>query len=122
MDPVELAAQIEQTRAFIAARPITVVLTPHTREGDGSGGKKLVAGEPRAPQVMRLTDTASIRQRARSTEVGEQHVEESVLLAMPDAAIAPYDTFDAYGATWQVKELLFPLDYEIRATVVRYGR
>lgn len=122
MNPVELAAQIRQTRAFIDANPLTVVLTPHTREADGSGGRKLVAGEPRQPQTVRIMETASTRMAARPTEVGEGYQQEATLLALPDAVVEVNDMFPYSGGTWRVIELLLPIGYEIRAVVVRHGR
>lgn len=122
MDAVELAAQVAITEGFIATRPETIVLTPREEEPDGSGGTRWVDAPPRSPQQMRFVESGSMRSDARTTEVGEQWAQEAVLLAMPDALIAVNDEFFWDGSTWKVDELMFPNGYEIRATVLRYGR
>lgn len=125
MDPVELAAQVAVTEGFIGTRPVTLVLTPHEKISDGTGGKKLSALPPRPPQIMRFIEAGRTGSTAgaetRPTETGEQWAQQATLLGMPDAAIAEEDTFPWDGATWKVLEVLFPNGYETRATVARYG-
>lgn len=118
----ELAAQLRQTQAFINTRPVTLTLTPHTLAADGSGGQQLTAGIPRDPQVFRFIEVVSLRSDRRVTDVGEQYMKDATLLGMPDAVIAPQDTFEWSGYTWTVMEIEFPNGYEVRALVSRYGR
>lgn len=120
MNPVELTAQIRQTAAFIAVDPVPLVLTPHGRQADGSGGHRLVAEAPRPSQTFRIIDNTS--QATRPTDTGEQWTQGVTVLGMPDAVVEPEDTFDFAGSTWKVTELLFPLAYEVRALAVRHGR
>lgn len=107
------------TAAFINTRPVDVVLTPYALAGDGQGGKKKTASPPRPPQRVRFVEEALGR---RVTEIGEQYVQAATILALPDAVIAIDDEFLALGGLWRVDEIQFPNEYEIRATVLRYGR
>ena len=45
---------------------------------------------------------------------------ELYLLAMPDANIQRYDKFSWHGIDWQIDEIHFKPDYEMRCDVVRY--
>lgn len=124
MDPVELAAQIAVTEAFIQTRPVSLTLVPYEKISDGTGGKKLSALPPRAPQQMRFVEksrTSSTGSETRLTETGEQWAQEAILLSMPDSIIEEEDRFSWDGSTWKVLEVLFPNEYETRATVARYG-
>lgn len=120
MDALELAAQVAVTEGFIATRPETIVLTPVEVTGDGSGGELRTHGLPRPPQQMRLVESGN--GDLRPTEVGEQWVQEAVLLGMPDAAIEVNDEFPYDGSVWRVQQVMFPNGYEVRAVVLRYGR
>lgn len=122
MDPVELAAQVAITEGFINTRPVTLTLTPITKVADGKGGSKRTPGPARSPQVMRFIESGSLRADLRSTDTGEQWAQDAILLAMPDATIFVNDEFVWDGSTWRVEEVLFPNGYEVRATVLRYGR
>lgn len=122
MDAVELAAQVAITEGFIATRPVVLTLTPTSNVPDGKGGTKRTPAAPRTPQQMRFVESGSLRADLRSTETGEQWAQDAMLLAMPDAVIAVGDEFSWDGSTWRVEEVLFPNDYEVRASVVRYGR
>ena len=122
MDPVELAAQVSITEGFIATRPETLTLIPIDKVPDGKGGLKRSPGAARSPQTMRFVESGSLRADLRSTDTGEQWAQDAILLAMPDAQIDIDDEFDWDGSRWKVEEVLFPNGYEIRATVLRYGR
>lgn len=115
----ELRAQIAMTAAFVNTRPVDVVMTPYEWTSDGSGGRKKTAAAPRTPQRVRFVEGDIGR---RLSDIGEQYVQAATILAVPDAVIAVDDEFDWDGGRWRVEEVLFPNEYEIRATVLRYGR
>lgn len=116
---VELAAQIAITRAYVNTRPVSLVLTPYTFDGDGSGGRKKIASSPRPAQVARFLEGTS---SDASTELGSQYTQSATLMAEPTFEIAVNDEFFWDGSTWRVDAIEFPNGYEIRATVLRYGR
>lgn len=118
----ELEVQIRLTKAFINTRPETIVLTPYDEASDGAGGRRYVPLPARPPQVVRFVESGSLRSNIRSTETGDQYEQDSNLIMMPDGQIAVDDRFVWDNSTWRVSDLGFPNDYEIRATVVRYGR
>lgn len=119
----ELAAQIRQTEAYIATRPVELVLQPHAYQADGTGGRRLVAtAGVRQPQTMRFIEPSTMSARDRTTLEGSQYSQEAILLMMPDAEADVNDQFEWDGDTWRVTEVLFPNGWSKRATVLRYGR
>ena len=58
----------------------------------------------------------------RDTELGDQKREDDILLGMPDAEMEVGDVFDYDGDRWTITEFAFDIEYEKRATVIRYGR
>lgn len=115
----ELAVQKRMTQAFIDTRPETIVLTPMVQAPDGSGGRKKTPGRPRPPQQVRFIEDGITRS---VSEIGTQYTQAARLLAMPSTQIAVDDEFTWGGGTWRVEEIEFPNEYEIRATILRYGR
>lgn len=121
----ELAHQIRNTEAFIAARYTDLVLTPRSQVRSGSG-TSWQDGPPKPAQRVRIIDQSSARSPEPGLVRGADGVQrrvEYMLLGMPEADFALYDTWtDAAGVVWELAEL-FPFNgYERRAKVVRYGQ
>lgn len=112
--------QRRMTTAFINTRPVTITLTPRTKQAQDTGGYKWVDGAARQPQTMRLVEPPSAPV-AISTNDGEQRQVEFLLIAEPDAAIEENDTFSLNGHEWQILDLYPDNGYEVRAKVVRRG-
>jgi len=120
----ELRAQRKQTSSFIAAKPLSVTLTPSTRTKTSTGYGSVV-GTPRPTQTMRLIDQSTTLignnpGRLRSA-LGEERKITHQLLGEYDAFMEVGDFWVADGARYEVDELLPDNGYERRAKVVRYG-
>lgn len=108
------------TAAFIAASPVTLVLTPRERVRKASGGYELRELRPRAPQQMTLVEPTS-EPRPVVTENGQDRVVEYMLVGLWDAGLRRYDVFTHDGKTWEVVEMFPDNGYERRALVARRG-
>lgn len=124
MDASELKFQRLNTKAFIAANPVTIALIPRTAVKTGTG-TRYVEGTPREPQELRLIDqtrTYGAEPGTVFTADGQQRKANYQLLGEHDATIGLYDTWvDADGIRFEVGNLLPRNGYEVRAQVVRYG-
>jgi len=119
--PGELAAQIANTVAFIAANPSSIVLTPRTRHKDGSG-TRFVNGTPRAPQTLRLIDQSTARNTIPGrvqTSDGVERLVDLILLGHPAVIVELWDFWVDGTGTLEVAEIYPSNQYELRAAVVR---
>lgn len=121
--PAELAAQRRLTKAFIARLPVTLILTPRSREKTSSGGLKWVEGTPRDPQIMTLIELGTISGQPNPirTVDGIERTVEFELLAEWDAQLARYDVFEYQGKDWELIDLFYENGYERRALVSARG-
>lgn len=124
-DPTELAVNRENTRAFIAAHPLTLALIPTIRVKSGTGGIQLASGSPRVAQVLRLIEAPSAYGNSPGlieAADGRQRRVTYQLLGEYTATIEVGDYWlDANGVRYEVVELLPYNDYERRGQVVFYG-
>lgn len=121
-NPVELAAQIAMTAAFIDADPETITLIPRTSQKTAAGGRVWVEGTPRTPQTFKVTERVSTARIENRVPGGEQREDDMVLIGLPDAVIEAKDIFSLRGSEWEVIEVQWDNGYEKRASVRRYGR
>jgi hypothetical protein len=113
------------TAAFIAARPSSIVLIPSVRTKTASGGTRSTDGTPRAAQTLRIVEqTTNAGNTPGRLPAGDGHEKRVswLLLGAWDALMDVGDRWtDAFGAGYQIEELLPFNGYERRARVVEYG-
>lgn len=119
---MELHAQRLQTHAFIGSKPATITLTPRTRTVTATGGFTYVATADRDPQDFTLIENTSYGLPNPTASLdGVERKYDFMLLGDYDAIVAVGDTFSHDGATHEVIETMYDLQYEVRAKVVRHG-
>lgn len=124
MDALELQVHRENTLAFIAVNPTTVVLIPiDTKERVPSGGYKVVKGEPRTEQTMRIIELGGRGEPATiKLQDGTERTVSFWLLGAHDAAVEIGDSWTATdGREWEVGDIIRSNHYETRALVAERG-
>lgn len=119
--PGELAVQIANTIAFIAANPTELTLIPRKRIKDGQGAR-FEDQPPRVMQVVRLIDQSTSRNTwpgIVQTSDGRERLTDFILLAPPDAIVEVNDYWKNTSGTWEVAEVYPSNQYELRAAVVK---
>jgi hypothetical protein len=117
----ELAVQIANTEAFIAANPSSVVLIPRTKHMTGTG-TQFVDGSPRPPQTIRLIDQSTARNTwpgKVQTSDGVERLVDFILLGMPDVIVENDDYWKDSKGTLEVIQVYPSNQYEVRAAVIR---
>ena len=124
MDPVELDINRRNTRAFIAAKPSVIVLTPQTKVDTPSGGYKLAPGDPRGDQVLRIIELgANQSPPILTTQDGKQREAAFWLLGLHDAVMEINDFWTAPdGREWLVGDIVRANGYEVRGLVTERGK
>ena len=124
MDPVELEINRANTLAFIAAKPSIITLTPHTQERTTGGGYKLVPGDVKPSQVLRVIELGANQSPPILTLTdGKQREASFWLLGAHNADMARDDTWMAEdGREWRVGDIVRPNGYETRGLVVERGK
>lgn len=118
--PIDI--QIGLTRAFVAADPVTISLTPRTLVPDGEGGSVRTPQTPRAPQVFTLIEPGNSGfQQPISDDTGEQYTIEFMLLGDPDVVMERNDVFTYENQDYQIREIMPFNGYERRAVVIRHA-
>jgi hypothetical protein len=119
----ELRINRKNTIAFIAARPVTVVLVPVEKVKTASGGTRLQDLPPRAAQVFRLLDQNSTTGNVPGILTaldGRQLKAVFQLLGAYDSEMAVGDHWAGEGKErYEIGELLPYNGYERRAQVIR---
>lgn len=119
---VEIRLQRKQTRAYIAADPLPVILSRSSLVRDPSGGYVRNTPTSLASQLMRLDPTAANNAPVRRTVDGIEISPEYVLLAEWNADIERGDWFYKSDVKY---EIVFVDDtqrkYETRAEVANRG-
>jgi len=121
---LQLNTQRRLTKAFIDRAPVTLTMTPRSREKTLSGGSRWVdGGAPRAPQVMTLIELGTVGGQPEPTRTvdGVERRVEFELLAEFNAQLARFDTFTHQGKSWEIIDLFYDNGYEIRAMVSARG-
>jgi hypothetical protein len=111
------------TKAFIDANPVTIVLTPRTKDKKPAGGWVWVDGTPRDPQVMTLIEQTGLSGQPKPvvTVDGVERVVEFILLGEWDSLMGRNDVFVYQSKDWEVVDLYFDNGYEQRALVSARG-
>lgn len=119
----ELKALRAQTKAFIAANPVEITLTPRTRVKSGTG--VTFDDQPeRAPQVLCLIDqstSSSPTPGVIPTADGRERRVDWILLGETGAEVALYDKWTDASGTWEVVQVFPDNGYEVRAAVSRHA-
>lgn len=124
INPAELAVQIENTRAFVAADYVEVVLERSLAVGNGAGGLRRTGWVPLAPQTARLVPGGAGAGEGVAEAVlldGKQYTVAFTLVALPSFDILAEDEFDHEGGRYRVASVWRPGGYETKAKVVSRG-
>jgi hypothetical protein len=122
---IETRVNIANTRHFIAAKPVSVVLIPHGRVRTPAGGYKEEDGRPRAPQTFRIIETGIQTTPAMvAGQDGEMRVVLFWMLGLPDAEVARNDWWvdSVDGREMEITDIVRSNGYEIRMVVTERGR
>ena len=87
-----LDAQRRVTQSFIDTDPTDIILTPHTDEVTGSGGRARVAGDPRDVQTFKVIPM-TFDQRPTVTAGGVERIIDYTLLGAWDCVMEVGDTW-----------------------------
>jgi len=118
----ELTAQRNITLGFIMSAPVELVLTPHAKTATSAGGWTHTAATDRALQTFRIIDASALGLPSPTKSLdGVERKYDYMLLGEYDAVVGVGDTFTYDGRAHEVIELMFNLEYEVRAKVVRHG-
>lgn len=124
MDAIELALQIENTAAFIAAKPSSIVLIPKTEKTrTPAGGWTFADGDPRPAQTFRIIELGQ-KSTPPTIKVQDGTLREVAfwLLGTPDVVVAKNDHWTSVdGRAWTVADIIRSNEYEVRAIVVEDG-
>jgi hypothetical protein len=122
MDPIELKMNRLNTKAFIDAKPVQLVLQRADDQRTASGGRTkgqfkdvpeqtfriIEQGAPSAPQIINLTD-------------GTAREVNFWLLGMHDADMQKGDSWRENGRDWIVGDIIRDNGYETRGLVTENG-
>lgn len=89
--PAELAAQITQTRAFIAADATVVVLIPRVETPTASGGSSYADGTPRPSQTVKMSLLNYDQRPSVTLAGGVVRLVDYHMIMLPDAEVAVND-------------------------------
>lgn len=124
MRPDELRLQRKNTKAFIDANYIDIMLIPRVMVNSGKG-QLLEDQAARPSQRLRLIDQTRTNGPEPGTVIaadGQQRKAEFQLLGEHDAVMGVFDYWrDTNGIRYEVVNLIHNNSYEVRAQVVRYG-
>jgi hypothetical protein len=124
--PEELAACQENTVAFIAADPVSIVLTPVAGTSDGRGGTKRswpVAGILPA-QTFRLIPRSSANDKVREVQGSDGRVAavEFVIMGVGSSTMTRFDRFSWGTHTWEIAQIHDRTStYERKGDVIQVG-
>lgn len=122
----EIDALRAQTKAFIDADSVAILLIEVQLTSDGKGGKKRSwpIANARDPQVFRLIPRSSTNDRVHqvNTSDGKLANVEFVLMGEHDSVMGKFDRFSFNAQTFEVAEVHQTTSaYQIKGDVVRVG-
>lgn len=124
MPDYETTIQRKNTRAFIDANPVTLVLSTRARVRTPTGGERLQNAGTLAPQQFRLIDlggsTGGLSVPTVDVDGTDRRV-EMVLYGNWDAIVPLNSTFTYGGSNYRVVGLGTPRSYDVRGLVIRDG-
>lgn len=120
MNPAQLRAQRQQTKALIDDDPSTVVLVPRVETMTTGGHKSYVDGTPRVAQTFKLSELA-FDQRPTTTVNGVERAIDYHLIGQHNAVIEVGDHWTAAdGTRYEVIGFTEGWDYMVKAQVIRH--
>jgi hypothetical protein len=126
MHPLEMSIHRRNTKAFIDADPMTLVLTPTPLVRTASGGYKRAEQPSREAQVFRLIPSTKTQDNLKSAKSSTGRVVqiEFVLLGEWNCVMEQWDRFEFDGDLYELPTPIRPLHttesiYERKADVVR---
>jgi hypothetical protein len=122
LDPDELAAQIEETQAFIASDPTTVILIPRVRVNSPTGAK-FIDQAARPAQVFKILPSNLVSGSGRPlfTLDGIERTVDFELMGMPGVQVARYDYWIEGPDRFEVIDVAPFNQYQVKASVERRG-
>lgn len=102
---LELEAMRRNTREFIWADPVTLILSRRQTEGDGAGGFREIAPQVLEPQTFRIIPVADIGTEVQTPD-GRIHTPRFVLLGEWNADM---ERFDSFALGDKVCQLITPI-------------
>lgn len=117
---LELDTQRRLTKAFINTMPVSLVLTPRTKQSTPAGGFKWQDGAAREAQTLRLIEPSSDPTPTVTLD-GVVRVVNYELLGEYNALMDRYDTFSYAGKEWEIVEMFIDNGWEKRAMVSGRG-
>ena len=118
---IDLATNRRLTKAFIDFNPVSITFVPREKVKKPAGGFAWQERDPRAPQVVTITEPSNGLPHPTRTTDGVEREVEFILIAEHDALVARYDVFTYQGKDWEVVDLFIDNGYEIRALVSARG-
>lgn len=118
-----LAANRVATQLFIESDPSVIAFTPSERVRSQNGSYKVIQGEPKPPQTVKVIFQEA-RGEAERTSDGQVRKHDVVIVGEYDADIDEGDTFHwppGESKKWVVKGIHPHNGYEVKADVVAYG-
>jgi hypothetical protein len=116
-----LAELRRNTEWFIADDPSSIVLTPHTKTREASGGYTWVAGSPRTAQTFKLIPFSLTPDGIVRSEGGEVRNWTYFVVGTYDAEIEIGDTWSDGNTMYRVTGIVHANDYEIKAAATAFG-
>lgn len=125
MSPEELEYQTEQTRSFINADSVELVLVGMSTESDGRGGSKRIWNPTtgsRTVQKFRLIPRSTRNDKVDQAVASDGRIfnVEFVLLGMPDSVMVQFDRFIYFESLFELAGVHFrPYGYQKKSDVIK---
>lgn len=103
----ELEINRLNTRAFIDADPVVLVLTPNVKQKTAGGGKKMMPGTARLPQKFRMIPQGDVQPSVQTPD-GIQLTPTFVLMGDWLVDMERWDTFKFKGHSYQIVSTVRP--------------
>lgn len=120
LNAVELQLQTAATVAFILADPEEIVLVRRTKTSDGAGGFTIGSPASLVEQTARLVPQSDKVPEITGSD-GRSARPEWVIMMEPGSDMARYDRFTWRGAEWEIAQMHYKPDYEVKGDVIKYA-